>query len=122
MLVGQGADGDYNGDSSALYQSKDNGDMGICRRSEKEIIRMFLKNKITTELYISFRSLVRGIIPAMKIKCTYTSAAFLCFISYAYYQLYIERYFGDIQKWIRNITCCFALFVVVLVALRIGYF
>ena len=41
MLVGQGADGDYNGDSSALYQSKDNGDMGICRRSEKEIIRIF---------------------------------------------------------------------------------
>lgn len=26
MLVGQGADGDYNGDSSALYQSKDNGE------------------------------------------------------------------------------------------------
>ena len=28
MLVGQGADGDYNGDSSALYQSKDNGEHG----------------------------------------------------------------------------------------------
>jgi hypothetical protein len=26
MLVGQGADGDYNGNSSALYQSKDNGE------------------------------------------------------------------------------------------------
>ncbi|PHE14724.1 glycosyl hydrolase [Bacillus pseudomycoides] len=26
MLVGQGADGDYNGDSSALYQSKDKGE------------------------------------------------------------------------------------------------
>ncbi|WIY61759.1 WD40/YVTN/BNR-like repeat-containing protein [Bacillus arachidis] len=26
MLVGQGADGDYNGDSSALYQSKDQGE------------------------------------------------------------------------------------------------
>lgn len=26
MLVGQGTDGDYNGDSSALYQSKDNGE------------------------------------------------------------------------------------------------
>ncbi|MBE7149621.1 glycosyl hydrolase, partial [Bacillus mycoides] len=26
MLVGQGVDGDYNGDSSALYQSKDNGE------------------------------------------------------------------------------------------------
>ncbi|MDA1667181.1 DUF3963 domain-containing protein [Bacillus cereus] len=48
-------------------------------------------------------------------------AAFLCFISYAYYQRYIERYFGDIQKWIRNITCCLALFVVVLVALWTGY-
>lgn len=21
--------------------------------------------------------------------------------------IFIERYFGDIQKWIRNITCCF---------------
>ncbi|MDA2232889.1 DUF3963 domain-containing protein [Bacillus cereus] len=36
--------------------------------------------------------------------------------------IFIERYFGDIKKWIRNITCCFALFVVVLVALWIGYF
>ncbi|MCU5664857.1 DUF3963 domain-containing protein [Bacillus cereus] len=36
--------------------------------------------------------------------------------------IFIERYFGDIQKWIQNITCCFALFVVVLVALWIGYF
>ena len=35
--------------------------------------------------------------------------------------IFIERYFGDIQKWIRNTTCCFALFVVVLVALWIGY-
>ncbi|MFD3447139.1 hypothetical protein ACFDTO_21310 [Microbacteriaceae bacterium 4G12] len=26
MLVGQGSDGDYNGDSSALYQSKDKGE------------------------------------------------------------------------------------------------
>ncbi|MDU6792288.1 MAG: hypothetical protein E6427_06190 [Anaerococcus sp.] len=25
VLVGQGSDGDYNGNSSALYQSKDNG-------------------------------------------------------------------------------------------------
>ncbi|HDR6457555.1 DUF3963 domain-containing protein [Bacillus cereus] len=42
---------------------------------------------------------------------------FLCLLS----TLYIERYFGDIQKWIRNITCCLALFVVVLVALWTGY-
>ncbi|PGO74154.1 DUF3963 domain-containing protein [Bacillus cereus] len=35
--------------------------------------------------------------------------------------IFIERYFGDIQKWIRNTACCFALFVVVLVALWIGY-
>nr|WP_240184681.1 DUF3963 domain-containing protein [Bacillus sp. H1m] len=42
---------------------------------------------------------------------------FLCLLS----TLYIERYFGDIQKWIRNITCYLALFVVVLVALWIGY-
>ncbi|TCJ77209.1 UNVERIFIED_ORG: hypothetical protein EDC93_11450 [Bacillus cereus] len=27
MLVGQGADGDYTGDSIALYQSKDNGEI-----------------------------------------------------------------------------------------------
>ncbi|EEM38701.1 hypothetical protein bthur0004_53640 [Bacillus thuringiensis serovar sotto str. T04001] len=26
MLVGQGADGDYNGNSSILYQSKDQGE------------------------------------------------------------------------------------------------
>ncbi|MBJ7929315.1 DUF3963 domain-containing protein [Bacillus toyonensis] len=36
--------------------------------------------------------------------------------------IFIERYFGDIQKWIRIITCCFSLFVVVLVALWKGYF
>ncbi|MBS9802234.1 DUF3963 domain-containing protein [Bacillus cereus] len=38
------------------------------------------------------------------------------------YALFIDRYFGDIQKWVRNITFCFALLVVVLVALWIGYF
>ena len=38
------------------------------------------------------------------------------------YTAFIEKYFDDIQKWIQNITCCFALFVVVLVALWIGYF
>ncbi|MGE1127702.1 DUF3963 domain-containing protein [Bacillus wiedmannii] len=38
------------------------------------------------------------------------------------YALFIERYFDDIQKWVRNITICFALLVVVLVALWIGYF
>ncbi|EOP11673.1 MULTISPECIES: DUF3963 domain-containing protein [Bacillus] len=38
------------------------------------------------------------------------------------YALFIDRYFGDIQKWVRNITFCFALLVVALVALWIGYF
>ncbi|OUA59441.1 hypothetical protein BK781_11165 [Bacillus thuringiensis serovar aizawai] len=38
-----------------------------------------MKNKVTTELYISFRSLVRGIIPAIKIKMDLYLAAFLCF-------------------------------------------
>ncbi|EEM58955.1 hypothetical protein bthur0007_31860 [Bacillus thuringiensis serovar monterrey BGSC 4AJ1] len=38
------------------------------------------------------------------------------------YTAFIEKYFHDIQKWIRNITFCFALLVVVLVALWIGYF
>jgi len=38
------------------------------------------------------------------------------------YSVFIEKYFDDIQKWIRNITFCFALLVVVLVALWIGYF
>ncbi|PFZ31533.1 DUF3963 domain-containing protein [Bacillus wiedmannii] len=38
------------------------------------------------------------------------------------YAVFIERYFDDIQKWVRNITICFALLVVVLVALWIGYF
>ncbi|AJG58917.1 MULTISPECIES: DUF3963 domain-containing protein [Bacillus] len=38
------------------------------------------------------------------------------------YTAFIEKYFDDIQKWIRNITFCFALLVVVLVALWIGYF
>ncbi|MED0951826.1 DUF3963 domain-containing protein [Bacillus mobilis] len=38
------------------------------------------------------------------------------------YALFIERYFGDIQKWVRNITFCLALSVVVLVSLWIGYF
>ncbi|MGG0304110.1 DUF3963 domain-containing protein [Bacillus albus] len=38
------------------------------------------------------------------------------------YTTFIERYFDDIQKWIRNITFCFALLVVAVVALWIGYF
>ncbi|MGM2817331.1 DUF3963 domain-containing protein [Bacillus cereus group sp. Bce001] len=38
------------------------------------------------------------------------------------YTAFIEKCFHDIQKWIRNITFCFALLVVVLVALWIGYF
>ena len=38
------------------------------------------------------------------------------------YSVFIEKYFDDIQKWIRNITFCFALLVVVLVALWIEYF
>ncbi|MGH0828192.1 DUF3963 domain-containing protein [Bacillus pretiosus] len=38
------------------------------------------------------------------------------------YALFIERYFEDIQKWIRNITICFALLVVAVVSLWIGYF
>ncbi|MDH4422037.1 MULTISPECIES: DUF3963 domain-containing protein [Bacillus] len=33
------------------------------------------------------------------------------------YAIFLERYFDDIQKWVRNITICFALTVVVLVAL-----
>ncbi|MGH0592390.1 DUF3963 domain-containing protein [Bacillus pretiosus] len=38
------------------------------------------------------------------------------------YALFIERYFEDIQKWVRNITICFALLIVAVVALWIGYF
>ncbi|MGE7859892.1 DUF3963 domain-containing protein [Bacillus mobilis] len=38
------------------------------------------------------------------------------------YTAFIEKYFYDIQKWIRNITFCFALLVVAVVALWIGYF
>ncbi|HFK1682789.1 TPA: DUF3963 domain-containing protein [Bacillus tropicus] len=38
------------------------------------------------------------------------------------YTVFIEKYFDDIQKWIRNITFCFTLLVVVLVALWIGCF
>jgi len=38
------------------------------------------------------------------------------------YTAFIEKYFDDIQKWIRNITFCFALLVVAVVALWIGYF
>ncbi|WP_436865647.1 DUF3963 domain-containing protein [Bacillus fungorum] len=44
------------------------------------------------------------------------------FIFVYMYALFIDRYFGDIQKWVRNITICFSLLVVVLVALCIGYF
>ncbi|PEM23222.1 DUF3963 domain-containing protein [Bacillus wiedmannii] len=36
--------------------------------------------------------------------------------------IFIERYFDDIQKWVRNITICVALLVVAVVALWIGYF
>ncbi|BAL20842.1 MULTISPECIES: DUF3963 domain-containing protein [Bacillus cereus group] len=35
---------------------------------------------------------------------------------------FIERYFDDIQKWIRNITFFLALSVVILVSLWIDYF
>jgi len=38
------------------------------------------------------------------------------------YTAFIEKYFDDIQKWIRNITICFALLVVAVVSLWIGYF
>ncbi|EEK83254.1 hypothetical protein bthur0013_33850 [Bacillus thuringiensis IBL 200] len=38
------------------------------------------------------------------------------------YAVFIERYFDDIQKWVRNITICFALLVVAVVSLWIGYF
>ncbi|MED2040356.1 DUF3963 domain-containing protein [Bacillus wiedmannii] len=38
------------------------------------------------------------------------------------YTAFIEKYFDDIQKWIRNITFCFALLVVAVVALWLGYF
>ncbi|HDR4560218.1 DUF3963 domain-containing protein [Bacillus cereus] len=38
------------------------------------------------------------------------------------YTAFIEKYFDDIQKWIRNITFCFALLVVALVSLWVGYF
>ncbi|WP_395760689.1 DUF3963 domain-containing protein [Bacillus sp. 3G2] len=38
------------------------------------------------------------------------------------YALFIERYFEDIQKWVRNITICFALLVVAVVSMWIGYF
>ncbi|MED2013368.1 DUF3963 domain-containing protein [Bacillus wiedmannii] len=38
------------------------------------------------------------------------------------YTAFIEKYFDDIQKWIRNITFCFALLVVAVVALWIEYF
>ncbi|PGX12114.1 MULTISPECIES: DUF3963 domain-containing protein [unclassified Bacillus (in: firmicutes)] len=44
------------------------------------------------------------------------------FIFVYIYAIFLERYFDDIQKWVRNITICFALTVVVLVALWIGYF
>ncbi|AZQ46996.1 DUF3963 domain-containing protein [Bacillus sp. GX] len=44
------------------------------------------------------------------------------FLMLSIYSVFIEKYFDDIQKWIRNITFCFALLVVVLVALWIGYF
>lgn len=44
------------------------------------------------------------------------------FLMLSTYTAFIEKYFHDIQKWIRNITFCFALLVVVLVALWIGYF
>ncbi|MED1107610.1 DUF3963 domain-containing protein [Bacillus paramycoides] len=35
---------------------------------------------------------------------------------------FIERYFDDIQKWIRNITFFLALLAVILVSLWIDYF
>ncbi|MEI5934985.1 DUF3963 domain-containing protein [Bacillus sp. RA(2023)] len=44
------------------------------------------------------------------------------FLMLSIYSVFIEKYFDDIQKWIRNITFCVALLVVVLVALWIGYF
>ncbi|HIE6631660.1 DUF3963 domain-containing protein [Bacillus luti] len=44
------------------------------------------------------------------------------FIFVYIYSIFLERYFDDIQKWVRNITICFALLVVALVALWIGYF
>ncbi|PDZ44054.1 DUF3963 domain-containing protein [Bacillus wiedmannii] len=47
---------------------------------------------------------------------------FVLFLIVYIHAKFIDRYFDDIQKWVRNITICFALLVVVLVALWIGYF
>ncbi|PEL85964.1 DUF3963 domain-containing protein [Bacillus wiedmannii] len=38
------------------------------------------------------------------------------------YTAFIEKYFDDIQKWVRNIIICFALLVVAVVSLWLGYF
>ncbi|PGO22184.1 hypothetical protein CN984_27860 [Bacillus cereus] len=47
---------------------------------------------------------------------------FVVFIMFYINVAFIERYFDDIQKWIRNITVLLALLVVTLISLWIGYF
>ncbi|EJQ13261.1 hypothetical protein CN941_01580 [Bacillus cereus] len=47
---------------------------------------------------------------------------FVVFIMFYINVACIERYFDDIQKWIRNIIFLLALLVVTLISLWIGYF
>jgi len=47
---------------------------------------------------------------------------FVLFLMVYIHAKFIDRYFDDIQKWIRNITFCFALLVVIGLSLWIGYF
>ncbi|MGH1284205.1 DUF3963 domain-containing protein [Bacillus toyonensis] len=47
---------------------------------------------------------------------------FVVFLMFYINVAFIERYFDDIQKWIRNIVFLFALSAVILVSLWIGYF
>ncbi|TKH17253.1 DUF3963 domain-containing protein [Bacillus wiedmannii] len=47
---------------------------------------------------------------------------FVLFLMVYIHAKFIDRYFDDIQKWVRNIIICFALLVVIGVSLWIGYF
>ncbi|MBJ8050968.1 DUF3963 domain-containing protein [Bacillus cereus] len=47
---------------------------------------------------------------------------FVVFLMFYINVAFIERYFDDIQKWIRNIIFLLALLVVALISLWIGYF
>ncbi|MFC9414584.1 DUF3963 domain-containing protein [Bacillus mobilis] len=84
--------------------------------SKKRLFELFIVTFVFLFLHVSTYT-------NEKFNDKFGSFTFIVLLLMVYiYALFIERYFEDIQKWVRNITICFALLVVAVVSLWIGYF